>query len=211
MTSPTDWNAWHQDYTDPGSPLSGRLRWVQKFIDDWLEKTAPAEVRVLSSCAGDGRDLLGVLAERADSRRVVGHLLETDFHLAHAARESAGRLDASIEIRRADAGITDSYVDAVPADLVLFCGIFGNISDDDIKHTIEAASQFCASDARLIWTRHRRTPDLTPTIRQWFSDNGFVEEAFIAPDDAEYSVGVQRFSGATQPLVDGQRLFTFVT
>jgi hypothetical protein len=210
MTSPIDWNAWHQDYADAGSPLSGRLRWVQKFISDWLAETAPADVHVLSSCAGDGRDLLGVLAERDDSGRVSGYLLETDFHLAHAAKESAARLGAAIEVRRADAGVTDSYVGAVPADLVLLCGIFGNITDDDIQHTIEAASQFCKPNARLIWTRHRRPPDLTPTIRQWFSDSGFTEKAFIAPDEAEYSVGVQRFTAATQPLVEGKRLFTFV-
>ncbi|MEJ7755344.1 MAG: hypothetical protein WKF83_02510 [Nocardioidaceae bacterium] len=64
MSPKTDWNAWHEDYEDPSSLLSERLRVVQRHIDDWLDETAPAAVSVMSSCAGDGRDLLEVLEAR---------------------------------------------------------------------------------------------------------------------------------------------------
>ena len=33
----------------------------------------------------------------------------------------------------------------------------------------------------MIWTRHRREPDLTPQIRDWFPASGFEEIAFDAP------------------------------
>ena len=78
MSSSTDWDAWHDDYADPASPLSERLRVVQGQIAEWLDESAPGPVTVLSSCAGDGRDLLEVLGRRPDADRVTGMLLEAD-------------------------------------------------------------------------------------------------------------------------------------
>ena len=212
MSSSTDWDAWHDDYADPASPLSERLRVVQGQIDEWLDESTPEPVTVLSSCAGDGRDLLEVLGRRPDADRVTGMLLEADPRNAARAEAHVARLGlrAGIEVRCADAGTSSAYVDAAPADLVLLCGIFGNISDEDVHRTIAAAPQLCRAGARVIWTRHRRTPDLTPQIRGWFRDHGFAEERFVAPDHASYSVGVQRFRGEPAPLIAGQRLFTFI-
>jgi hypothetical protein len=51
-------------------------------------------------------------------------------------------------------------------------------------------------------------PDLTPHIRDWFADAGFSELAFVAPEEALFSVGMSRFLGAPQPLRRGQ-LFRF--
>jgi len=210
MSPTTDWNAWHEDYEDPSSLLSERLRVVQRHIDDWLDETAPAAVSVMSSCAGDGRDLLEVLEARSDAGRVTATLLEADPRNAGRAAEHISRLGLShVEVRCADAGMSDAYAGTVPSDLVLLCGVFGNVDDEDVHNTISSATQFCANDSLLIWTRHRRTPDLTPRIRAWFSDHGFAEEAFVAPEHSIYSVGVHRFLGDPTPLRRGQRLFTF--
>lgn len=211
MSSRTDWDAWHDDYADPASALSERLRVVQTHIDEWLDATAPRQVTVISSCAGDGRDLLEVLERRADAARVSGTLVEADPRNAARAEAHVARLGlGGLEVRCTDAGTSTAYVGATPADLVLLCGIFGNISDEDVQRTILAAPQLCEAGARLIWTRHRRAPDLTPAIRGWFRDEGFDEEHFVAPDHAAYSVGVQRFVGEPAPLVIDERLFTFV-
>ena len=72
------------------------------------------------------------------------------------------------------------FADALPADVLLLCGIFGNVSDRDINRTVQAAPALCRAGATVIWTRHRRPPDLTPRIRQWFADSGFAEIAFDA-------------------------------
>jgi hypothetical protein len=209
--SPPDWQEWHRDYDDPASQLSRRLRIVQGHIGDWLDETAPAAVTVLSACAGDGRDLVDVLANRSDAARVTATLVESDPRNAAAARERIERLGiAGVEVRQADAGISDAYVGAVPADLVLLCGIFGNVSDDDVARTIAFAPRLCRSGALVVWTRHRKAPDLTPRIRSWFGQHGFVEEAFTAPDDDVWSVGLHRFAGEPRPLHSGRRLFTFV-
>jgi len=161
----SDWEEWHRGYDDPGSVLSERLLVVQRHIRAWLDATAPRSVRVMSSCAGDGRDLLDVLAERADAHRVTATLLEADVRNADRARQRVGDLGLEgVEVRCTDAGISDAYAGAVPADLVLLCGIFGNVPDEDVRRTISAARQFCDAGARVIWTRHRRYPDLTPKI-----------------------------------------------
>jgi hypothetical protein len=206
----TDWEAWHADYADAGSPLSQRLATVQRHIDEWLTGTAPAEVSVLSFCAGDGRDLLEVLERRSDAERVTATLLETDPRNVARAADHIDHLGSSrIEVRRADAGSTRSCAGAAPADLVLMCGVFGNVSDDDVHRTVAALPQLAALGARVIWTRHRRAPDLTPRIRAWFAESGFDEEHFVAPADGIWSVGVHRFTGTPEPLDDDRRLFTF--
>ncbi len=194
----TDWSEWHQAYQDASSSLSDRLRVVQQRIDDWLDVTAPDPVTVVSACAGDGRDLLGVLEHRSDRARVSATLLETDRRNAARAVDEVSRLGLTgVAVRRLDAGISDAYAGAVPADLVLLCG------------TIRKASRLCRRGSVVIWTRHRRPPDLTPNIRRWFTDDAFVEVDFVAPDGALFSVGVHRFIGEPAPLGNDVRLFTF--
>lgn len=209
MTS-TDWPEWHDAYTRPGSGLAGRLTAVRAQLTRRLDETAPGPVRVVSACAGDGRDLLGVLAGRSDAARVTALLVEADPELASRARAAAESLPAFVEVRQADAALSDVYADAVPADLVLLCGIFGNISDADVRTTIEAAPRLCAPRAEVVWTRHRAEPDLTPAIREWFGDAGFEEVAFVAPADDEWSVGVHRLAIDPPALEPGRHWFTFI-
>lgn len=210
----TDWSQWHDAYARPDSGLADRLNAVRAEISRCLEQTAPDPVRVISACAGDGRDLLGALAERSDSDRVTALLVEHDAALATRARTLADALSARVEVRQADAAASSIYVDAAPADLVLLCGIFGNISDDDVRRTIEATPQLCAPGAEVIWTRHRGDPDLTPSIREWFAAAGFDEVAFHAPEAVEWfdkwSVGVHRLAAHPQRLRAGRHWFTFI-
>lgn len=209
----TDWQAWHRGYDDPDSDLSRRRRSVQRQVVQWLDERAEAALRVVSACSGNGLDLLEVLARRsADARRVSARLLETDDELADAAESYAAAhgLDR-VDVRRADAGITDSYLGAVPADLVMMCGVFGNISDDDIRRTVRSLPALCAPGATVIWTRGRFTSgDLAATIGTWLAEAGFDEVAMDAPDDTTYRVGAHRLAGEVQDLVPGGALFRFI-
>jgi hypothetical protein len=204
----TDWEAWHSLYDDPESGLSRRLRFIQGLIEEWLDRTAPNDVRVVSACAGDGRDLLEVLRNRGDSHRVAATLLEYDEGNVERARSAAAEFPA-IAVRHVDAGQAGSYEGALPSDLVLMAGVFGNISDEDVRTTIEALPGMCKPGALVIWTRHRGAPDLTPTIRDWFAATGFVEESFFAPDDLVIGVGSHRFTGSPAPWKPDRTLFTF--
>jgi hypothetical protein len=92
----------------------------------------------------------------------------------------------------------DRQTDCARADLVLLAGVFGNTRDDHVHQTIAALPMLCAHGAWVIWTRHRNDPDLTPTIRDWFEQAGFVERAFTAPEDAKFTVGVHKLAGTPQ-------------
>ena len=56
-----DWQAWLEPYADENSPLSRRLRLVQRHIASWLDERPGDALTVVSVCAGQGHDLLGVL------------------------------------------------------------------------------------------------------------------------------------------------------
>jgi hypothetical protein len=206
-----DWQAWHAPYADQDSPLSRRLRLVQQHISSWLDERRGETLTVVSACAGQGHDLLGVLATRTDAHRVRCTLLENDQRNVAAARAAATRAaQTTVGVVHADAGDLSAYVGSVPADLVLMAGVFGNISDADVHRTVQALPQLCAPQATVIWTRSRRGPDLTPAIRRWLLEVDLVEEAFYAPEDVLFSVGVHRFVGVPRPLAPHHKLFEFV-
>ena len=211
----TDWSAWHDDYADADSALSQRLAVVRSEIRRVLADRAgrPGPLTVLSACAGDGRDILGVLAEQDERLRgpVEVSLLETDRrNLDRAERFCRDTALRGVRLLERDAGLSDSYLDAAPADLVLMCGVFGNITDADVRRLIEFLPRLCRAGATLIWTRSRRAPDLTPAIRDWLAAARFTELSFTAPPGVLGSVGTNRFDGEPQPLLAGQRLFRFV-
>jgi hypothetical protein len=205
----TDWRAWHKGYDDPDSVLSLRLRAVQDQVRAFLEVAPPGPVHVLSACSGLGLDLVGALADHPRRDDVRGLLVELDPELASRSADLLANAGLSgLEVVEADAGDTTSYSGAAPADLLLLCGVFGNISDEDIRNTVRNASRLCAPDATVVWTRHRRAPDLTPSIRAWWEDAGWSELDFLSPGPDSPSVGVHRLE--TEPLPFAPlHLFTF--
>ena len=202
------WVEWHDAYRDPESMLSARLAVVRRWIAMTLDAAPTGPIRVVSACAGEGRDLLDVLANHPRAADVRARLVELDPELAARARvAAAAAVGADVEVVEADAGCTDAYAGAVPADLVLLCGVFGNVDDADIARTVAAAPMLCAPGATLVWTRHRNAPDRTPDIRRWFVDAGFDEVAF---EGESFGVGVARYAGDAVALEPGHRLFEFV-
>ncbi len=202
-----DWKTWHDEYDEPDSRLARRLATVQRFLHRALSDAPPGPIRAISVCAGEGRDLLGVLEEHPRAGDVAARLVELDPELATRARE---RAPAGVEVVCGDASTTATYQGAVPADLVLVCGVFGNVTDEDVQRTVAALPSLCAEGATVLWTRHRFPPDLTPEIRRWFGEAGFEEVGFHGPDDELFGVGAQRFVGAPRPVAPDERLFTFV-
>jgi len=209
--SERDWHEWHREYEEPGSPLTIRLALVQRRIRDVLDAAPPGLIQVVSACAGQGRDVLGVLVDHPRRDDVRARLVELDAGLAGTARDAARDFALSgVDVVTGDASTTSAYEGAAPADLVLFCGVFGNVSDHDIRHTVSRLPMLCAPGAKVIWTRHRREPDLTPTVREWFKDTGFHEVAFDAPEEVYVGVGTHRLVVPPIPFQHGVKLFTFL-
>jgi hypothetical protein len=209
----TDWQAWHEAYERPGSRLSRRLAVVQGFLAEAIDRAPAGRVGILSLCAGQGRDVLGVVARHPRRANVDAVLVEADPALAaHAANtiDEAGLAD-HVRVVVGDAGTTSTFAsaEAVPADVLLLCGIFGNVTDDDVEHTVRQAATMCAEGATVLWTRHPTPPDLTVRIRQWFAESGFLEVGFEAPDEWNFGVGAHRLVAEPEPFRE-QRLFAFV-
>lgn len=214
-SSGKDWLAWHDLYDHHGgSNLADRLQRVQAGIRAVFDAAPAGPIRVLSMCAGQGRDLLGVLADHPRAPDVQAVLVELDPRNVAIARSAVAALGvAEVEVIEGDAGTTSVYRASVPAHLLLVCGVFGNISEPDIAGTIAALPSLASPQAHLIWTRHRRAPDRTAWVRRTVEQAGFREVAFDTGGDAgagtEFGVGRARLDRAPDPFSAGRRLFSF--
>jgi hypothetical protein len=208
-----DWVAWHRGYEDPSSSLSKRLERVIWHLGQALDRAPAGRIQLVSLCAGQGHDVLGTLPGHPRRADVSALLIEANATNAALARERAMASGLQqVRVREADASLVASFADALPADVLLLSGIFGNVSDADIKRTVDAASALCAEGATVIWSRHRRPPDVTVLMRDWFAANGFDEVAFDALDtDFLTGVGVHRLTRSPARSVPHQKgpLFSF--
>jgi len=205
-----DWVAWHDKYDNPASVLAGRLAAVQGVVRDTLDELPAGPVTALSMCAGQGRDLLGVLATHPRRADVRARLVELDPRNAAVAEERARQAGlAGVDVVRGDAGLMRHYRDVAPVDLVLACGVFGNLTDADVLRTVEACAQLCREGGTVVWTRHRRAPDLVPVIAEWFGVRGF-EQVHLSDPAAGFGVGAHRLRHPPKPLQSADRIFTFV-
>ena len=206
-----DWIAWHREYDEPASRLARRLAVVQAHLRSAIDER-PGPLRIVSMCAGEGRDVVGVLAAHRRRDEIDALLIELNPRIAETARAAAAAAGLThVRVAVADASSTDSYAGAVPADIVLACGVFGNMSDGDIRHTVSRLPELCAPGATVIWTRGRSPAhDLVPTIQAWFSEAGFNQVRADVPAGETFSVVSHRLVARPRRLESGVRLFRFV-
>jgi hypothetical protein len=191
--------------------LAQRLAIVQRRLAERLSAAPPGAIRLISMCAGQGRDLFGILPGHPRRGDVTAVLVELDRRNVDVARATAAQTGPiQVEVLEGDAAVSDIYEPFVPTDIVLACGIFGNISDQDLERTVRNLSMLCRAGASVIWTRHRNEPDLTPRIRSWFAESGFEELSFDAIDNESKSgIGTVRLNGTALPFQRAFRFFTF--
>ncbi|HEU5150905.1 MAG TPA: hypothetical protein VFU19_10435 [Iamia sp.] len=205
-----DWVAWHGAYGEEGHPLRDRLAAVVDLVATAVAAAPPGPVRVASLCAGDGRDLATALADHPRRADVVAHLVELDPTLAAAARRRLATAGVAGEVVTGDAGHSGVLAGVVPVDVLLLVGIFGNVPDADVERTIAAVPSLCRTGATVLWTRHRRAPDLTPAIRRWFDAAGCTRLALRTGDGEgrrAWTAGAEQV-GAVAPFAPGP-LFRF--
>jgi predicted RNA methylase len=100
-----DWYEWHGGYERSGSTLAKRLTAVQDRVRVALDTAPAGPLRVVSMCAGQGHDLLDVLADHPRREDVVARLVELDPRNAAAARDRAGAAGLDkVEVVVGDAG-----------------------------------------------------------------------------------------------------------
>ena len=211
MNESKDWKKWHALYNDSNSGLAKRLRIVRDSISNSLPDIAEDRFQIIDICSGDGRDLLDVLTHYPAKDRVHSYLVELDERLAEESKRTAKELNLrNVTIVNGDASLLSIYENVPRADLVLLCGVFGNISGDDIRNTIEALPQISKQGTKVIWTRHLRQPEVVPVIQNLFVANGFSEVSVKTTDDHSYVIAMYEFQGSLEPLDSNTKLFTFI-
>lgn len=191
--------------------MARRLVTVHDRVRAALDEAPPGPLRLLSLAAGQGRDVLPVLAEHPRRVDVRARLVELD---PRNAREARGYIQhyglTGVEVVEGDAAPVDQYRDLAPVDVLLLCGLFGNISNIDIEHTIRHARSLTNRGGTVLWTRHRGAPDMVPQICEWFAARDF-EAQWVSEPEVIYAVGAHRAKGEPVPLPVDAILFTFLT
>src|SRR5690349_14905491 len=94
----TDWVAWHEEYADPRSSLSRRLRAVQGQIRAALPGRPGEPFSVVSVCAGRGDDVIGVLRDYEHRDQVRARMVERDPRNVDAMAANARAAGVELEI-----------------------------------------------------------------------------------------------------------------
>ncbi len=208
-----DWFEWHKGYRRSPA-LNARLSLVRLQIANCLEACPPGEIRVVSVCAGDGRDLLGALIDHPRTSDVRARLVELDGRLVACGRSAveAAELAEQIEFVDGDATLSSAYEGISPANLVIVCGVFGHISETETPRLIQALSYLCKSGGFVVWTRRLDDSERvrhTDTIRNLLRESAFEEVCFEVTPQGKSAVSTYRHVGEVMPLPNDQQLFEF--
>jgi hypothetical protein len=205
-----NWKEWHSQY-DRCEVMQSRLATVRQTIEQCLRLLPPGRQRILSVCAGDGRDIIPLIAQSPRRSDFRGVLVEQDAALVKAGQEliDAHELGRYLTFLQADATAPAIYAERIPCDLVLAAGVFGNLLPRDFDMFVRALGAFLKTDGYLVWTRNRVVSNghrEIPRIRQTLQSHGFVE--CYHHDITDYIVACHQYQHETLPLPD-TKLFTF--
>lgn len=150
-----DWFEWHRLY-ESRAPLQRRLKLVRRHISECLNLSPPGEVRIISVCAGDGRDLVGALKGHHRAPDVRARLVELDERLVLRGREAAAGagLSERLEFLNADATSSRAYEGIAPANLLLLCGMLGHLDEPSTLRLVRHLPALCQSGGFVVWTRN---------------------------------------------------------
>jgi hypothetical protein len=209
---PKDWYEWHDLYnTEP--KLQQRLDIVRQYIAYSLSASPDGAIRIVSVCAGDGRDLLGTLKNHPRAKDVSARLVELNSNLVERGSttiESLG-LAKQIEFINGDATLASNYIGAVPANIVIVCGVFGNLADErELTRLLDNLSFLSKPGAFVIWTRgHSNGIPYSENVRKILHVSGFEEVNFSLTATGDMGVGLHRYLGENLPQPKEQQLFVF--
>jgi tetratricopeptide (TPR) repeat protein len=215
-----DWYRWHTLYQH-SAPLKERLTLVRRQISACLTQCPSGKIRVISVCAGDGRDLLGAMAGHPRARDVAACLVERDPRLIEDGRAaaSAAGLDGNMEFRHDDAAVSSSYDGFAPAQLVILCGMLGLVSQAETPRLVRSLALLCEGGGFVIWSRNlnfragRRHADMFIRLMGEAGFDALRSETtsgkrlFRPPPQAQFTVGTHLYRGASRPADGPQVLF----
>jgi hypothetical protein len=208
-----NWIRFHDLY-DTWSPLQSRLRIVREHVASAITAAPAGPVRILSLCAGDGRDLLGVLIDHPRCAKVHACLVENSAELVARGDAMLRQLDlpATVRFLHADATRADTYLAIAPADIVIAAGVFGNLSHESARRLVRSLRSLCNTEGTVIWThktRDRADEYTVALLLQFFRDNGFRQQTLANTDPPGFLVAAHVYLEQQALLVPGIDLFDF--
>jgi hypothetical protein len=208
-----DWLAWHQRYEESPT-LQARLALVRSQLSDALNACPTAAVRLISLCAGDGRDVIGTLANHNRAADTSAYLVELNPALVDHGQASVSRLHLGRQIHfiTGDATRSSTYLSLVPADLLVVSGVFGNVHTAELPTMINRLRCLCRQGSVVIWTRSATGPagqGAVTVIGEAFDASGFREVIKAATTPQGFIVATHQLVGEPLPLLPEQELFCF--
>jgi len=209
-----DWSNWHNQY-DTTASLQVRLRIVREQISIVLHACPPGPIRLVSLCAGDGRDLVGAVKKHPRRHDVVAFLIDTDEESLMRGRVAAAEagLERRLQFIQADAMLAAGYVKRVPADVLLTSGVLGHLRPEGVRSLIDGLAMLCRQGGWLVWNRPLCLNDgqrQVPALRQGLREAGWLETQLRLTSSDGFACGLCQFQGRTIPLDASRVLFEFV-
>jgi hypothetical protein len=185
---------------------------VQALVAECLDDLAPGPVRLISICAGDGRNVLGTLRTHARRADVSAWLVELDINSVAVGRKQAAALGLAHHVNFVHADATDfaTYQMIAPADIVLLAGVWGHVSLDTRKRLVDSLRSLCRTGGTVIWTRGAaKGPERVHQIRSLFSPQFWSERRFEFTPDKNWVIASCRNVGPARALPICGSVFRF--
>ena len=208
-----DWAKWHEKY-EVSPAMKARLVIVREHLSRCLDLQPPGPIQILSICAGDARDLIGLMEAHPRKKDVNALLVENNSELVEAGRKviSEAGIESQLTFSMSDATISSTYVEFVPVDIALLSGVFGNLRPEECARLIRSLCSLCKRGGYVVWTRHRQIHgglSQIALIRQHFEDSRFEEVQIGDTADDKFTIATYRYQGAGEILRAGGKLFEF--
>jgi SAM-dependent methyltransferase len=185
-----DWSS--RFYTDQHPGFVARLKVTTRMIAESLAAAPEGEIRVLSLCCGDGRDLLGALQDHPRKRDVRALLVDRDASSVQRGQQWAREqgFDGQIEFVHGDAADWTALGAWVPFDVVIISGVFVHLTIEHAQRLVALLPTLCRDGSTVVWNRrvvaaldgHDPAGDpipraQLPDLQGYFAGAGFVTAA----------------------------------
>ena len=208
-----EWGGWPEQAYQRDA-YQQRLSAVQEHLAECLDAAPPGPVHIISICAGDGRDVIGVLESHPRRDDVSAWLVESneqsvDFGIRRA--QSAG-LERTVNFVNEDATDYVTYRNMAPADIVLVCGVWGHVPTPERKLLLRAIASLCKPNGVVIWTRGvskgmHRLHEIEALFAE--SPTAWATARISLTSDKKWGVVTHRYCGQTLERPEAGRIFRF--
>jgi hypothetical protein len=206
-----NWSTWHDEYENEDSELNARKRAVQAQVAAIATQCPPGPVTVVSICGGQGREVIGALADhprRADVRGRIVELDEKNSAFARAWAKKAG-LD-KLEVVTGDASLSTAYAGLPPVDVVVVSGVVGHLCHPERVQLITFLHQIVRTGGYAVNTFYRGREGELQQLRDAFSAHQFEEESFeTLAGKFQFTIARNRYLGQPKPFEPGVKVFNF--